>query len=173
MVNPFEVIDKYGTDAFRYYFLRHIDTFVDSSFTWQQYDEAYNNELANDLGNLVQRLATLAKKNNLDTNGIATSEKFSKKYLELMDNYEFSKAFDYIWGNIQNINRRIDQEKPWVLAKNGEKEKLEECLVSLINELLQTVYELDPFLPNTCEKIYGVFCGDRIVPLDTPLFPKS
>ena len=173
VVNPFEVIDKYGTDAFRYYFLRHIDTFVDSSFTWQQYDEAYNNELANDLGNLVQRLATLAKKNNLDPNGIATSEKFSKKYLELMDNYEFSKAFDYIWGNIQNINRRIDQEKPWVLAKNGEKEKLEECLVSLINELLQTVYELDPFLPNTCEKIYSVFCGDVVVPLDTPLFPKN
>lgn len=173
VVNPFEVINKYGTDAFRYYFLRHIDTFVDSSFSWQQYDEAYNNELANDLGNLVQRLATLAKKNNLNTDGIVASEKFSKNYLELMDGFEFSKAFDYIWVNIQSINRRIDQEKPWVLAKNGEKEKLEECLVNLINELLQTVYELEPFLPSTCEKIYNVFCNGVIAPLDTPLFPKS
>ena len=57
VVDPMEAIEKHGLDAFRYYFLRHIDTFADSDFTWEKFDNAYNNELANDLGNLVQRLA--------------------------------------------------------------------------------------------------------------------
>ena len=64
VVDPIDVLDKHGVDAFRYYFLRHMDTFSDGDFTWEKYEAAYANELANDLGNLVQRLATLAAKNN-------------------------------------------------------------------------------------------------------------
>ena len=59
VVDPMEVIDKHGIDAFRYYFLRHVDTFADSDFTWEKFENAYNNELANDLGNLQ-----LAKRRN-------------------------------------------------------------------------------------------------------------
>ena len=58
VVDPIEVLNRHGLDAFRYYFLRHADTFLDSDFTWEKFEEAYNHELANDLGNLVQRLAT-------------------------------------------------------------------------------------------------------------------
>lgn len=171
VVDPVEVIDKYGVDPFRYYFLRHIDTFTDSSFTWQQYDEAYNNELANDLGNLVQRLATLAKKNNVSVDGIVGEQEFSQEYREYMDKFEFSKTFDYIWQKVQGVNRRIDQEKPWVLAKNEDKTELLNCLTSLIGDLLQINYELKPFLPSTSEKIAAVF-GETIVLPETPLFPK-
>lgn len=172
VVDPIEVVNKHGVDAFRYYFLRHVDTFLDSGFTWQQFDEAYNNELANDLGNLVQRLATLAKKNQLSVDGINYSKKYSEGYCTLMNNFEFSKAFDYVWQKVQGINKKIDQEKPWMLAKDGEKKKLEQCLNSLINELLQVSYELKPFIPNTCEKINNVFMGS-ILPPEVPLFPKN
>ena len=65
VVDPLEVVEKHGAEAFRYFFLRHMDTFADSDFTWEKFENAYNNELANDLGNLVQRLATLAMKNNI------------------------------------------------------------------------------------------------------------
>lgn len=171
VVDPVEVIDKYGIDAFRYYFLRHVDTFSDSDFTWEKYDLAYNNELANDLGNLVQRLATLASKN-----GIRISEEadysFSDQYCEYMDEFEFSNAFDFVWEKIQNLNKRIDDEKPWSYAKNGEVDKLEKCMKSLISDLLKANYELKPFLPQATKKIEAVFSGE-IVPPEKPLFPKN
>lgn len=171
VVDPIEVLDKHGLDAFRYYFLRHVDTFNDSDFTWEKFEKAYNNELANDLGNLVQRLATMAYKNGvkLDTE---PSFGFDVEYTGLMDKFEFSRAFDYVWEKVQNVNKRIDDEKPWMLAKNGETEKLQECLKSLIVELLNVNYMLSPFIPNTTEKIFEVFTGE-IEPQKTPLFPKQ
>ena len=89
-----------------------------------------------------------------------------------MDKFEFAKAFDYAWEKIQNINRRIDEEKPWALAKNEEREKLEECLGSLIKELLSANYLISPFLPIASEKIRKIFT-DPIAPPETPLFPKG
>ena len=65
VVDPIEAMERHGLPAFRYYFSRHIDTFADSDFTWEKFDNAYSNELANDLGNLVQRLATLCSKNSV------------------------------------------------------------------------------------------------------------
>lgn len=172
VVDPNEVIDKHGIDAFRYYFLRHIDTFDDSDFTWTKFEDAYNNELANDLGNLVQRLATLASKNDIKIGNDTNVSKLSSEYQELMDRFEFSKAFDYTWERVQGLNKRIDDEKPWELAKNGETEKLEKCLTSLILDLLQVNLELSPFMPGTSEKIASVFTGE-ITPPKTPLFPKD
>lgn len=171
VVDPIEVLDKHGLDAFRYYFLRHIDTFNDSDFTWEKFEKAYNNELANDLGNLVQRLATMASKNGVKLD-VEPGLKFDEEYVELMDKFEFSHAFDYVWEKVQNINKRIDDEKPWMLAKNGETEKLQECLRSLIIELLNTNYMLSPFMPDTTEKIFEIFAGE-IEPPKTPLFPKA
>ena len=172
VVEPIEVIDKYGLEAFRYYFLRHVDTFADADFTWEKYSEAYNNELANDLGNLVQRLATLAQKNNVRIDKIDDMV-FSDEYVRLMDECKYARAFDLVWEKIQNLNKRIDDEKPWSLAKNGEVDQLNQCMQSLINDLLLANYELSPFLPGTAEKIKGVFAGDEVMPPESPLFPKG
>lgn len=171
VVDPVEVLDKYGLDAFRYYFLRHIDTFSDGDFTWEKYDTAYANELANDLGNLVQRLATLASKNDIKLDKRAPSE-LPIEYRELMDAYEYARAFDFAWDKVQKINRDIDEAKPWSLAKNGEVEKLQECMTGLICDLLDANEMLMPFLPTACEKIKAIF-ADPIVPPETPLFPKQ
>lgn len=171
VVDPMEVLNRHGVDAFRYFFLRHIDTFADSDFTWEKFEEAYNNELANDLGNLVQRLATLAKKNNFEL-GAQPSFDIPKEYSDLMDAYEYAKAFDFVWGILQNLNRKIDEEKPWMLAKAGETEKLLACLMSLINDLLLANYLLSPFLPNASEKITAIFTNP-IEPPAEPLFPKN
>ena len=171
VVDPIEVLDKHGLDAFRYYFLRHVDTFNDSDFTWEKFEKAYNNELANDLGNLVQRLATMACKNGIRLDA-EPELRFDEEYTKLMDKFEFSRAFDYIWEKVQNINKRIDDEKPWILAKNGETEKLQECLKSLIVSLLNVNYMLSPFIPDTTEKIFEIFAGE-IKPPAKPLFPKQ
>lgn len=170
VVDPIEVIEKHGIDAFRYFFLRHIDTFADSDFTWEKFENAYNNELANDLGNLVQRLATLAAKNNVQVEN--NKYELANEYVDLMDKFEFAKAFDFVWGLLQDLNKKINDEKPWELAKNGEVEKLEKTLKDLISDLLGANHLLMPFLPNVTEKISQIFTG-QIQPPETPLFPKQ
>ena len=171
VVDPLEVLDNYGLSALRYYFLRHVDTFSDGDFTWEKYDAAYNNELANDLGNLVQRLATLCKKNNII--GLMNYKApRDQGYDALMDEFNFSRAFDYTWEKVQAINKRIDDEKPWTLAKEGKTEQAVKVLTSLIKDLLNVAFLLEPFLPEIAEKIQNIFTSEKILPPETPLFPK-
>ncbi|MBR3169378.1 methionine--tRNA ligase [Candidatus Saccharibacteria bacterium] len=171
VINPIEVLNRHGIDAFRYYFLRHVDTFSDSDFTWEKFEDSYNNELANDLGNLVQRLATLCKRNNFILEATGDIE-LSAKYCELMDNFRFKEAFDYVWGEVQFVNRKIDEEKPWVLAKEGRTKELKKVLSDLVSLQRKIGKLLLPFLPDTANKILEIFDG-VIVPPSSPLFPKD
>ena len=172
VVDPIEVLDSKGLPAFRYYFLRHADTFADVDFSWEKYETAYNNELANDLGNLVQRLANLCKKQNLS--GLKFTPKRDAKYDEIMDSFYFSKAFDYIWGLVQDLNKEIDEKKPWELNKLPEKhDELVSILTDLATKLLQVAYLLEPFLPETSASIKTIFTAEKILPPATPLFPKN
>lgn len=172
VVDPVEVLEKKGLPAFRYYFLRHVDTFADSDFTWEKYETAYNNELANDLGNLVQRLANLCKKQDLD--GLDFTPERDSQYDEIMESFYFSKAFDYVWDLVQDLNKKIDEKKPWELNKFPEKhDELANILNSLAKELLQVAYLLEPFLPDTAQKIREIFTAEKILPPATPLFPKN
>ena len=171
VVDPIEILDKHGTDACRYYFLRHVDNFVDSDFTWEKFEAAYNGELANDLGNLVQRLATLCKKNNL--NYAVKETDFSPAYVDAMDSWNFNAAFEHVWGHIHDLNKKIDEEKPWELAKNGETEKLEAFLTECVDKILHSALELSLFIPETAEKIEKIFKNSSILPPETPLFPKE
>ena len=120
---------------------------------------------------MVQRLAAMCAKNQINYKP-KTEAKLSTEYCELMDRFEFAKAFDYVWGRVQGLNKKIDDEKPWLMAKNGETEKLEACMNGLISELRAVADELSPFLPGTAKRIKEIFVG-AIVPPETPLFPKS
>ena len=170
VVDPLEVLDKHGIDAFRYYFLRHIDTFADSDFTWDKFEEAYNNELANDLGNLVQRLSVMCKKNNFKFE--IPEITLPEKYQDLMNEFRFKEAFDYTWEKVQAINKKIDDEKPWALAKEGKVEKLNQVFSDLVLALVGVSELLKPFLPETASKIRDIFDG-QIEPPTEPLFPKK
>ena len=178
VVDPLEVLDDKGLAAFRYFFLRHADTFSDSDFTWEKYHAAYNNELANDLGNLVQRLANLCKKQDLP--GLANFQPTTDAdYDALMENFYFTKAFDYIWEKIAAANKEIDDKKPWELAKLPEKhDELISILEKLAADLLQIAHLLAPFLPEIAAAITDIFTGTadaagKIVPPKVPLFPKE
>ncbi len=175
VIDPLEVLEKYGCPAFRYYFLRHIDSFADSDFTWEAYDSAYDNELANDLGNLVQRLATLCSKNSVS---LIEPKKPFPELLEknpdfsvLMNNFEFSKSFDCLWKKVNSLNKRIDEEKPWSVIKTDPSAG-KKILESLASDLLEVAVLLEPFLPETSEKIIEIFSAEKIEPPKTPLFPK-
>lgn len=171
VVDPMEVLDRKGLPAFRYFFLRHVDSFTDSDFTDEKYEDAYNHELANDLGNLVQRLATLCKKNNVT--GVEPVSDLDPEFCSLMDRFEFSRAFDYAWTKVQDLNKQIDEAKPWELAKNGETEKVAAVLQELAQGLLAANHMLSVFLPETSEQIRAIFTAEQILPPVTPLFPKA
>ncbi len=171
VIDPMEVLNRKGLPAFRYFFLRHIDSFADSDFTNEKFENAYNNELANDLGNLVQRLATLCKKN--DVAGVQSELKLTSEFCVLMDKFEFSKALDLVWGKIQQLNKQIDDQKPWELAKNGESERVQEVLQDLERGLVDTAQLLTVFLPETAQQIIDIFTAKAVVPPARPLFPKN
>ena len=171
-IDPLAAIDRWGLPAFRYYFLRHIDTFADSDFTWEKYDAAYNDELANDYGNLVQRLATLAHRNaiSLEANPDLA---LPAEYCALMDEFKFSKGIDLAWEQLQQLNRDINEAQPWVLAKNEDKTELMQVMQRLINDLLQANHLLKPFLPDTATQVEAIFTAAEIEPPEKPLFPKN
>lgn len=177
VVSPTEILDKYGLDPFRFFFLRHVDTFADSDFTWDKFSSAYSNELANDLGNFVQRLSTLCAKNSVSLKedcipDIKESFAKDKNYTHFMENFEFSKAFNYAWTKIQSLNQEINELAPWTLSKT-DPSATKDILISLSNKLLSATALLSPFLPGTSEKIFTIFSTKDIAPPSTPLFPKS
>jgi len=172
VVDPVAVLERHGLPAFRYYFLRHVDTFADSDFTWDKFEEAYRQELANDLGNLVQRLATLCRKNGVV--GVVTQPELPTEYLQLMGKFEFSKAFDFAWAKVQDLNKQIDVAKPWELTKTGKTDEAQAVLRELVAGLLAAAALLEPFLPATALEITNIFSADGVImPPSVPLFPKD
>ena len=183
VVDPLDVLDRHRLDAFRFYFSKHIDTFADSDFTWDKFEDAYNNELANDYGNLVQRLSNLCKKSEigcefLESRKVLENGEFRNtwdssdaQYKKYMDNFEFTKGIEYAWEKISAVNKRIEDTKPWTVAKESP-EEAKILLASLVADLLNANEMLKPFLPAS-KKVYEIFTAEKIEPPKTPLFPKE
>ncbi len=177
VVDPMEIIDGYGVDAFRYYFSRHVPTLDDGDFTWEKFENAYNNELGNDLGNLVQRVANMVVRYQAGViEGNGASEHDMQPYRLAIDALTFNQAMDEVWVIIRGLNRYLDTVKPWDIAKKRETDPeaaahLTEVLEHAVSSLLQIGDMLVPFMPGTAAAIHQTFGGD-IVEVPSPLFPK-
>jgi methionyl-tRNA synthetase len=172
-LSPNEIIGKYGTDAFRYYFLRHVPSYEDGDFTWESFEAAYNNELANELGNAVQRtLAMVMKYQNGLIGDIPGSEHDTGAYNEAIAACRFDRALDEVWQQVRGLNQFIDTEKPWQIAKTGDADHLREVLANQVSDLLQIAELLEPFLPETAAKIVNIFESGIVRPPQGTLFPK-
>lgn len=178
VVDPVEVIDQYGADAFRYYFSRHIPTLDDGDFTWERFENAYNTELANDLGNLVARVSNMISRYQAGVIGDAPQgEHDMKLYREAMEKLEFNKALDEVWSMVRSLNKYIDDVKPWTIAKNLETDPdaephLTEVLAHCVGNLLQIGDLLVPFMPGTATSIHKMFETGMVVPVEGVMFPK-
>ena len=179
-VDPNQVIDEYGVDAFRYFFSRHIPTLDDGDFTWEKFENAYNNELGNDLGNLVSRVASMVSRYQSGVVGDAPKgDHDMKPYFDAMRELQFNRAMDETWESIRALNKYIEMVKPWEIAKKRETEPeaeahLGEVLGQAVGTLLQVADQLMPFLPDTAAAINRIFSTGVIVPIETEggLFPK-
>lgn len=178
VVDPNEVIDGYGVDAFRYFFARHIPTLDDGDFTWEKFETAYNTELGNDLGNLVQRVSAMITRYQAGVIGDAPqTEHDMKPYRDAMDDLKFNEAIDEVWVNVRNLNQYLESVKPWEVAKNRDSDKeaeehLSEILATAVGTLLQVADLLVPFLPDTSKYIHDMFESGVIKDQGRMLFPK-
>ncbi len=172
-VSPDEIIKKYSSDVFRYFFLRHIPSYEDGDFTWEKLERAYNNELANELGNAVQRtLAMVVKYQNGLIGNMPSAGHDVGQYHAAIEACHFDRALDEVWEQVRGLNQYIDEEKPWVLAKEDDKEHLTEVLAYMCSCLIEIADLLKPLMPDTSEKIEHIFKEGVIRPLTTTLFPR-
>ncbi|MEK7089741.1 MAG: methionine--tRNA ligase [Patescibacteria group bacterium] len=171
VVDPFEVSEKYGTDALRYWLTREMNTFEDGDFTWEKFTDTYNSGLANGLGNLVSRIMKMASTNGVSVTremNIATDVEF-ETFREHLSHYEIKRAADEIWKIVGGLDKKIQETEPFRLVKT-DPEKAKQIISELVNEVWKIAYMIEPFLPETSEKIFKILKNPS-EPL-TPLFPR-
>ena len=153
VVDPFEVVKKYGTDALRYYLLREIPSGEDGDFTYDKFEERYNADLAKGLGNLVSRVLTLAQKSDVkEVKNFKSEIKTAGENVEkVMSEFKFNDALAAIWRLVASGDKYVDDKKPW--ASNSDSEEFKKTIGSLLYLISEIGKLLEPFLPETSEKI--------------------
>jgi len=190
VTNPFPLIEKYGVDVLRYFLLREIPSTEDGDFSEEKLVARYNGDLANGLGNLVARVATLIDNNFgegleynkklIDPATINAIDKMQNSCRASIDNFKLHEALISIWELIAHADKYVNDNKPWVLTKE-DVEKFKIVMINLIEMIYHITKALAPFMPETAEKINKVFdfekeesLGGRKLNIkkDTVLFPR-
>jgi methionyl-tRNA synthetase len=167
-INPVEVAKKYGTDALRYYLLAKINPTEDSDFSFGKFEEVYNGDLANGLGNLVSRVAKLCEKSGFDfTIDTSMYQQLDKDIQTSLDEYKFDEVLKGIWVKISETDKFINENEPWKLSGD----KLKQILDRAVLNIKTIAFNLSPFLPQTADAIQKQFNGNKIKS-QKPLFPR-
>lgn len=167
VIDPLELINNYGIDALRYYFLREIPAYSDGDFTESRLKEIYNSDLANGLGNLVSRVAKMASSISLPSSQVNFAASQSDEYTLAMSQFRFHDALASIWKQIKEVDVYVNEKEPWKLKG----QEFEDVIVHCVHRIRTIATLLQPFLPTTAETILKQYSTDTITPT-TPLFPR-
>jgi methionyl-tRNA synthetase len=158
VVDPVEVAKRYGTDPLRYYILKEIPVGKDGDFTFERFDELYNSDLANNLGNLVNRVLSMIQRYEVDlVEGLENELHVEIKrrldaYHEHWQRFEIHLACEDLRDLLVQANQYVDQKKPWELAKS-DKTALTAVLYTLYQVLVTASVMITPIMPETALKI--------------------
>jgi len=196
VLDPFAAIDRYGADALRFYVLREVPFGQDGSVSSASFEQRYESELANELGNLASRTTSMVGRyrdgvlsaGELDAELLADFDGLSERVCEHVDRAELTLALDAIWQRVRRLNRYVEERAPWQLAKDDARgEELEMVLRTLAEGLRSVTVLLWPYMPASCERLLGALGAPdvaiagaepgagaiaRVSALE-PLFPKD
>jgi methionyl-tRNA synthetase len=200
VIDPIEVVERYGADALRYYMLRDFSPFGDGDFTLEKLETRYRADLANDLGNLLNRAVSMinryrdgivpamshAQHSSLEDELAQALAAASAKAELAMEGYDSQAALVAIWEAVNRANTYVEVAAPWTLAraeKAGEipTERLDTVLVALAIAISRIAWLVQPFLPETADKITaqlgssvvgGIPLAGQRVAKPEPIFPK-
>ena len=164
VIDPFEMIEKYGLEPFRYYLLSQIPLDADGDFTEERFKDVYTAELSNGLGNLTSRVAKLCENNKISAAELP--KEFDSEIRKYLDVYQLSHALSYIKDAITEVDKKINEDKPWALTGD----KAGEVLNDLVIKIQHIAFNLQPFMPETAQKILTQFSGE--IKSGAPLFPR-
>lgn len=169
-----ELADIVGVDGVRYYALAEMPYAADGVITYENVLKRYNGDLANNLGNLVNRTVAMTKKyfdgivpapgtaEDVDAELLAAVETAKKTSYDCMENYHIADALDAIFTMLRRANKYIDETTPWTLAKDESKHAhLGTVLYNLLETIRTAAVLLTPFIPTTAENIFGQLATDR------------
>ncbi len=159
VISPMEVAEKYGVEPIRYYFLREFPSYEDGDFSFKKFEDRYNGDLANGIGNVVARVAALGEtvsplavdfKSDIEKEVDAASDRAFKKYESAIKEFRLNEALGAAWELISFADGYINDRKPWALKEGPEFS----ATIKNASYLISTVTNLiEPFLPETAEKI--------------------
>jgi len=170
VVRPTELTEKFGSDAVRYYLLKYGPLLDDTDISLEKLKEVYNSELANNLGNLVSRVAKLLENQSAEVKNRKSrikQKKLEGAVKEYIETFRPDLALQEIQLELNRLNKYVQDNKPW---EKGEEEKAE-ILTSVLYDLLVLADLLEPFMPKTAKKINETF-GGKVVKLGGPIFPR-
>jgi len=166
VTNPFPLVEKYGADVVRYFLLREIPSTEDGDFSEKKLIDRYNGDLANGLGNLVSRVATLVENNTdgkfvfdeklIEPETMKAYEEMLTKYRVGIENFKLHETVTAVWGLVTCADKYVNDMKPWVLVKE-DKEKFNKVMINLIEMIYRITRALAPFMPGTADDISEVF----------------
>jgi len=196
VLDPFEVMDTFGTDALRYYCFREVSFGQDGGVSTITFGERYETELANEFGNLASRsLSMIARYRDGQVPDVDPDPALAPDFeglvdevQDLLDKAEITQALERIWQRVRRLNRYVEERAPWQLAKDESKAReLDQTLASLAEGLRVVTVLLLPYIPETAEKLlaalgapetsldaarYGRGARGAQVEKVPPLFPK-
>ncbi|CAN5227160.1 methionine--tRNA ligase [soil metagenome] len=194
-IDPFKIMDEYGTDALRFYLMRAVSFGHDGAVSEATFRARYESELANDFGNLASRTIAMVHRYRdgvvpgaeLDPDLAAEIDALSGEVCTLLDGVDLTAAGDAIWLRVRRLNRYVEEQAPWTLAKDPDRAgELDTVLASLIEGLRVVAVVLHPWLPESTGKLLDALgspqvdleCArvqaGRLGAIDklAPLFPK-
>ncbi len=165
VIDPLIWVEKYGTEAVRYFLLASLSSFEDSDVTEERFMEVYTADLVNGIGNLTARVAAMVEKAEIVSE--AKQNKIDNEVISLVERYQFGEALSFIWQKIKGADLLINEKRVWSLV--GEEQKI--VLNELIEIIRQVAVDIEPFIPETAKKIQEQF-GEEKIKKAEHLFPR-